>query len=94
MQCGCSGHQAEEALHSLQMVVACEFLTGHYSKLLNWQPHYSKHVVTHGDLNHSILKTKYGDLNRKHLIHYLNKIKEIICKYQHKENMIKHREIG
>ena len=27
MHCGCSGHQAEEALHSLKMVVACKFLT-------------------------------------------------------------------
>ena len=44
--------------------------------------------------NHSILTTKYGDLNHKHPIHYLNEIKGIICKCQHKENMIKHREIG
>ena len=46
-------------------------------------------------LNHSILTTQYGDLNRKHPIHYLNEIKEIIFfKYQHKKNLIKQREIG
>ena len=45
-------------------------------------------------LNHFILTTKHGDLNHKNSIYYLNKIKEIICKYQHKENMIKHKEIG
>ena len=46
--------------------------------------------------NHSILKTKYGDLNLEHSIHYLNEIKEIICdyEYQHKENVIKQIEIG
>ena len=31
--------------------------------------------------NHSILTTKYGDLNCKHSTHCLNEIKEIICKY-------------
>ena len=35
--------------------------------------------------NHSILTTKYGDLNRKHSIHFLNEIKKIVCKYQHKK---------
>ena len=44
--------------------------------------------------NYSILTTKYGDLNLKHPIHYFNEIKKIICKYQHKENVIKQREIG
>ena len=45
-------------------------------------------------LNHFILITKYEDLNRKHPIYYLNEIKKIICKYQHRENVIKQREIG
>ena len=45
-------------------------------------------------LNYFILTTKYRDLSHKHPIHYLNEIKEIICKYQHKENVIKQREIG
>ena len=44
--------------------------------------------------NYSILTTKYRDLNFKHPIYYLNEIKEIICKYQHKENVNKQREIG
>ena len=42
MHCGCSGHQAEEALHSLQMVVACEFLTVVLQQVFwskNPQPH-------------------------------------------------------
>ena len=33
------------------------------------------------NINHFILTTKYGDLNCKHPIHYLNEIKEIIFKY-------------
>ena len=44
-------------------------------------------------LNHSILTTKYENLDHKHPINYLNGIKEISCKYQHKENVIKQREI-
>ena len=36
-------------------------------------------------LNHSILITKYGNLNHKHSIHYLNEIKEIVYKHQHKK---------
>ena len=40
-------------------------------------------------LNHSILTTKYKDSNLKHQIYYLNEIKKIICKYQHRENVIK-----
>ena len=40
-------------------------------------------------LSHSILITKYGDLNLKHPIHYLNEVKEIIYEFQHKENVIK-----
>ena len=45
-------------------------------------------------LNHSILTVKYGDLDHKHPINHLNGIKEIICKYQHKENVIKQREFA
>ena len=45
-------------------------------------------------LIYSILTTKYIDPNLKHPIRYLNEIKEIFCKYQHKENVIKQWEIG
>ena len=45
-------------------------------------------------LSYFILTIKYGDLNHKHPIHYLNEIKEIIYNYQHKENVIRPREIG
>ena len=45
-------------------------------------------------LNHSILTTKYGDLDHKHPINYLNGIKKIICKYQHKQSVIKQREFA
>ena len=43
--------------------------------------------------NHSILTTKYGDLDHKPPINYLNGIKEIICKYQCEEKVIKQSEI-
>ena len=42
-------------------------------------------------LSHSIFTIKYGDPNLKHPIHCL---KEIICKYQHKENMIKQEKLA
>ena len=43
--------------------------------------------------NHSIFTIKYGDLDHKHPINYLNGIKEIICKYQREEKVIKQSEI-
>ena len=50
-----------------------------------------KHFPIHSIFTTKV--TKYGDLDHKYPINYLNGIKEIICKYQHKENVIKQREI-
>ena len=50
---------------------------------------FTKSTTSDFNINHSILTTKYGDLNRKHPIQYFNEIKEIIFKYQHRENVIK-----
>ena len=36
----------------------------------------------------------FPNQNLKHSIHYLNDIKEIICKYQRKEKVKKQREIS
>ena len=45
--------------------------------------------------NHSILKTKYGDLNRKHPTHCLNELKKLfVCIYIKKKKGLKKEKLA